>query len=127
LTERVETLEDGLREGGLRVRRADACERWELHTAAGALGGVRLRAAVEEHGHGRQLVRVRVRPHLPRVGAWVLGGLTACAAVAVAFGDWTTAAVAAAPLVLLLACAALECGAATAVALRAVSASEERA
>ncbi|HKG03035.1 MAG TPA: glycosyltransferase, partial [Conexibacter sp.] len=127
LTERVEALEHGLREGGLRVRRAGAFERWELHTAAGAFGGVRLRAAVEEHGRGRQLVRVRVRPHLPRLGGWVLGGLAACAAVAAAFGDWTTAAVAAAPLALLLACAALECGAATAVALRAVSASEERA
>ena len=127
LTARVEGLERGLREGGLRVRRADGCERWELHTAAGAFGGVRLRAAVEEHGRGRQLVLVRVRPHLPRLGGWVLGGLAACAAVAAAFGDWTTAAVAAAPLALLLACATFECGAATAVALRAVSGSEERA
>ncbi|MFL5818319.1 MAG: glycosyltransferase [Conexibacter sp.] len=127
LTERVEALERGLRDGGLRVRRADGCERWELHTAAGAFGGVRLRAAVEEHGRGRQLVRVRVRPHLPRLGGWALGGLAACAALAAAFGDWTTAAVVAVPLALLLACATLECGAATAVALRAVSGSEERA
>ena len=91
LTERVTALEAALRAGGLRVRRADGCERWELHTAAGALGGVRLRAAVEEHGRGRQLVRVRVRPHLPRIGRWALGVLAACALVAAAFAEWTTA------------------------------------
>jgi O-antigen biosynthesis protein len=127
LAERVAALETALRAGGLRVRRADGCERWELHTAAGALGGVRLRAAVEEHGRGRQLVRVRVHPHVPRLGRWALGGLVACGLAAAAFGEWTTAAVAAVPLVLLLACATVECGAATAVALRAVRGLEERA
>jgi len=127
LTERVTALEAALRTGGLRVRRADGCERWELHTAAGAFGGVRLRAAVEEHGRGRQLVRVRVHPHLPRLGRWALGGLAACALVAAVFAEWATAAVASAPLVLLLACATFECGAATAVALRAVHGMEERA
>jgi GT2 family glycosyltransferase len=127
LAERVTALEAALRAGGLRVRRADACERWELHTAAGAFGGVRLRAAVEEHGRGRQLVRVRVRPHLPRVGRWTLAALAACALAAAAFAEWTTAAVAGVPLALLAACAAFECGAATAVALRAVHALEERA
>jgi GT2 family glycosyltransferase len=127
LTERVAALEAALRAGGLRVRRADGCERWELHTAAGAFGGVRLRAAVEEHGRGRQLVRVRVHPHLPRLGRVALGGLTACALAAAAFAEWTTAAVASAPLLALLACATFECGAATAVALRAVQRMEERA
>jgi hypothetical protein len=127
LTERVTALEAALRSGGLRVRRADGCERWELHTAAGAFGGVRLRAAVEEHGRGRQLVRVRVHPHLPRLGRWALGGLAACALAAALFAEWATAAVAGMPLALLLACATFECGAATAVALRAVHALEERA
>jgi len=127
LTERVAALEAALRAGGLRVRRADGCERWELHTAAGAFGGVRLRAAVEEHGRGRQLVRVRVHPHLPRLGRVALGGLALCALVAAAFAEWATAAVASAPLVVLLACATFECGAATAVALRAVHHLEERA
>jgi GT2 family glycosyltransferase len=120
LTERVAALEVALREDGLRVRRGDGCERWELHTAAGAFGGVRLRAAVEEHGQGRQLVLVRVRPHVPRLGGWALGGLAICALCAAAFGGWTTTAVLAGPLVLLIACAALECGSATAVALRAL-------
>ncbi|HEU4703713.1 MAG TPA: glycosyltransferase [Conexibacter sp.] len=127
LTERVTALEAALRAGGLRVRRGDGCERWELHTAAGAFGGVRVRAAVEEHGRGRQLVRVRVHPHLPRLGRVALGGLALCALVAVAFAEWATAAVAGAPLALLLAVATVECGAATAVALRAVKRMEERA
>jgi GT2 family glycosyltransferase len=127
LTERVAALEAALRAGGLRVRRADGCERWELHTAAGAFGGVRVRAAVEEHGRGRQLVRVRVHPHLPRLGRFALSGLAACALLAAAFAEWATAAVAGAPLVVLLACATFECGAATAVALRAVHGLEERA
>jgi GT2 family glycosyltransferase len=127
LAERVATLEAALREDGLRVRRADGCERWELHTAAGAFGGVRLRAAVEEHGGGRQLLRVRVRPHVPRLGVWTLGGLAACAAGASAFGEWATTGVLAGPLVLVSACAAFECGAATAVALRALASPEEEA
>jgi GT2 family glycosyltransferase len=127
LTERVTALEAALRAGGLRVRRADGCERWELHTAAGAFGGVRVRAAVEEHGRGCQLVRVRVQPHLPRVGRFALGGLTATALVAAASAEWATAVVAGVPLALLLACATVECGAATAVALRAVRGLEERA
>jgi len=126
LTERVAALEAALRAGGLRVRRADGCERWELHTAAGAFGGVRVRAAVEEHGRGRQLVRVRVHPHLPRLGRLALGGLALCALVAAAFAEWATVAVAGAPLAALLVCATVECGAATAVALRAVSGLEER-
>jgi GT2 family glycosyltransferase len=125
LSEHVTALEAALRAGGLRVRRADACERWELHTAAGAFGGVRVRAAVEEHGRGRQLVRVRVQPHLPRLGRLALGGLAACALVAAAFADWTTATLAGAPLVLLLVCATFECGAATAVALRAARSAQE--
>ena len=127
LTERVAALEAALRAGGLRVRRADGCERWELHTAAGAFGGVRLRAAVEEHGRGRQLVRVRVHPHLPRLGRVAIGGLTACALAAAAFAEWTTAAVVGVPLAVLLAVATFECGAATAVALRATRAVEDAA
>jgi len=126
LTERVAALEARLRADGLRVRRAEGCERWELHTAAGAFGGVRLRAAVEEHGQGRQLLRVRLHPHVPRLGLWLLGGLAACALGAVALRDWRTAAVLAGPLLLLAACAALECGAATAVALRAVRRPDEQ-
>ncbi|MBS1868262.1 MAG: glycosyltransferase [Actinobacteria bacterium] len=125
LTEHVAVLEDGLRAGGLRVRRGGGCERWELHTAAGAFGGVRVRAAVEEHGRGRQLVRVRLQPCLPRLGRLALGGLATCAAAASAFEEWATAALAGAPLTLLLACATFECGAATAVALRAVRGTEE--
>lgn len=122
-TERVATLEATLRRDGLRVRRGEGCERWELHTAAGAFGGVRLRAAVEEHGQGRQLLRVRVRPHVPRLGLWLIAGLAAAAAGALALGDLVTASVLAGPLALLAGCALLECGAATAVALRAL---EER-
>jgi len=127
LTEHVTALEAALRADGLRVRRADGCERWELHTAAGAFGGVRVRAVVEEHGRGRQLVRVRVQPHLPRLGRWALGALGGCVAAASAFEEWATAALAGAPLTLLLACATFECGAATAVALRAVRGTEEAA
>jgi hypothetical protein len=88
---------------------------------------VRLRAAVEEHGRGRQLLRVRVRPHVPRLGRWMLGGLAAGAALASVLGGWTTAAVLAAPLALLATCAAFECGAATAAALRALDECEEGA
>jgi GT2 family glycosyltransferase len=120
LAERVAALEASLRDGGLRVRRGHGCERWELHAAAGAFGGVRLRAVVEEHGQARQLLRVRVRPHVPRLGTWALAALAAATACATLLGAWETAAVAGALLAWLSACAVLECGAATAVALRAL-------
>ncbi|MEA2563602.1 MAG: hypothetical protein QOH06_5106 [Acidobacteriota bacterium] len=58
-------------------------DRWDLEVRGGVLGSARLRSAVEEHGAGRQLLRVRAWPRLSPVGfllSTLLGLLAAAAA-----------------------------------------------
>src|SRR5205085_11988279 len=59
-----------------------AYDRWEFEVRGGLLGSVRLRAAIEEHGAGRQLVRYRAWPVLSRLwaGSTVLAAALAAAA-----------------------------------------------
>jgi O-antigen biosynthesis protein len=65
----LKELEEGLRHQGLLVRRGGDYDRWDLEVRSGALGFVRILMAVEEHGQGRQLGRVRFEP---RWGAFAL-------------------------------------------------------
>ncbi|MBS1843456.1 MAG: glycosyltransferase [Actinobacteria bacterium] len=58
----IEALEESLTAAGGLVRSGGPFDRWDLDLRAGALGGVRLRTVVEEHGHGKQLLRMRVWP-----------------------------------------------------------------
>jgi GT2 family glycosyltransferase len=58
----VERLQDGLAAAGGFVRSGGPFDRWDLDLRAAALGGVKIRTAVEEHGNGRQLLRARVWP-----------------------------------------------------------------
>jgi hypothetical protein len=79
-----------------------------------------VRAVIEEHGRGRQLMRARLRPH---VGAFVrvsTGVLAALAGVAALARSWETAAVGGALLLALVAYAAAECGRAMAAAVAAL-------
>lgn len=59
----LEGLESSLRGAGLSVRRGGPFDRWDLEARGGALGGVRVLMAIEEHGSGRQQARFRLRPH----------------------------------------------------------------
>jgi hypothetical protein len=76
LDARLRELEASLGAAGVAVRRGDAFDRWDLEVRSAALGSARLHATVEEHGHGRQLVRWRIRPRISRVAV----GLVAAAA-----------------------------------------------
>jgi O-antigen biosynthesis protein len=64
----VEQLQDGLAAAGGFVRSGGPFDRWDLDLRAGALGGVKIRTAVEEHGEGRQLLRARVWPRTTAAG-----------------------------------------------------------
>jgi O-antigen biosynthesis protein len=64
----VERLQDGLGARGGFVRSGGPFDRWDLDLRAGALGGVKIRTAVEEHGEGRQLLRARVWPRATAAG-----------------------------------------------------------
>jgi GT2 family glycosyltransferase len=55
-------LEAGLRDEDVPVAHGGEFDRWDLEARAGALAGVRMRMAVEDHGGGRQLARIRSWP-----------------------------------------------------------------
>jgi GT2 family glycosyltransferase len=81
--ERVRDLERRLRANGARVARGGEFERWDLEAGVGVLGSAQLRAATEEHGAGRQLLRLRFWPKCSRRAA-ALALLAAFVAVAAA-------------------------------------------
>ena len=65
-------------------RRGRPFDRWDLSVWNGALGGIRLLMAVEEHGQGKQMVRFRIWPAVSRLGvlsALLLGTLALAASV----------------------------------------------
>ncbi len=61
----LEAVEDSLRRAGAVCLRGGSHDRWDLEVRGGLLGRARLLLAVEEHGAGRQLVRVRAWPVWP--------------------------------------------------------------
>src|SRR5207302_2801590 len=79
--ERVATISAALRASGPVIRSGGDWDRWDLQVRGGLLGGARLRIGIEEHGSGRQLIRVRSWPRVSPVAllsgavAVILGGL----------------------------------------------------
>ncbi|MDP9346671.1 MAG: glycosyltransferase [Actinomycetota bacterium] len=84
--ERLRAIEAGLRDAGPLVRRGGDFDRWDLEARAGAMGSARTRLAVEEHGGGKQLLRLRCWPRLSRAGLVAIALLAALSAVAAAAG-----------------------------------------
>jgi GT2 family glycosyltransferase len=82
---RLHRLEADMRASGLAVLRGGDFDRWDLQVRGGPFGTARLLMAVEEHGGGRQLVRLR---WWPRPAVWMpvlvplLAGLAALAGAA---------------------------------------------
>ena len=70
--DRLADVERAARADGAPVFCGSTWDRWDLHLRAGLLGGARLRMGLEEHGGGRQLVRMRITPHVP-AAAVVIG------------------------------------------------------
>ncbi len=106
--QRLSSLETAVREGGAAVMR----------------GGEYV-VAVEEHGGGRQLARVRLWPRLSRAGivsTFFVGVLCTAAA---ASGAWAAAAIVGGAAVLLVARELQECAMGMAAALEAIGLREE--
>jgi GT2 family glycosyltransferase len=61
-------IEAGLRSNRATVLRGGHYDSWDLEVRGGFLGSARLRALIEEHGGGRQLLRLRSRPRLSMSG-----------------------------------------------------------
>ena len=52
-----------IRGAGVKAIRGGDFDHWDLEVPGGMLGSCRLRMAVEEHGRGQQLIRIRSWPH----------------------------------------------------------------
>jgi GT2 family glycosyltransferase len=61
---RVEELLEAITAHGLVLRSGGDWDRFDARVSGGMMAGARLCTLVEEHGHGRQVVRVRAWPHL---------------------------------------------------------------
>jgi hypothetical protein len=83
--ERRTRLEQAITEMGFTVWRGNAYEPWDLEVIGGLLGSTRILMAVENHGSGRQYVRLAAWPRFSRL-ALALGLLGAVIAMAAAFG-----------------------------------------
>jgi GT2 family glycosyltransferase len=86
-------IEESIRNGGAFVTRGGDFDRHDLEIRVGTAGTARLLMAIEEHGAGRQLVRLRLWPRF--TPAWlVVTGLCAALGAAAALSQaWLGAAV----------------------------------
>jgi O-antigen biosynthesis protein len=96
---RLADIEQCLMHIGAVVRRGGDFDAWDLDVKGGLFGSVRGIAAVEEHGGGRQLFRLRAWPRVPRLVIGLLIALSALAVLAAVDGALVAA-------VVLAACAA---------------------
>jgi len=86
----LEGIERVLRAEGAATLRGGDFDGWDFEVPGGMLGSCRVHMAVEEHGGGRQLVRLRSSPcHAPMVVALLV--LLAVGAVDAAFSEARTA------------------------------------
>jgi glycosyltransferase involved in cell wall biosynthesis len=116
----VRLFEKALRTSGTVVIRGGDFDRWDLALRGGLLGRARILTAVEEHGHGSQLVRFHLRPR-PELGAMLFSALLAAVAIAAAFdGAFHVAAALGLVLALVLGVTASDCAYAAGSARRAV-------
>lgn len=124
--DRVRAIDRALRVDGSVTRSGGDWDRWDLQVRGGLMGAARLRVAVEEHGAGKQLVRLRSWVCVPASSltlvllAGVLGGLAVISNTDP--GTITLGIVASALLVRLI----YECGAAGATIRRALARIVER-
>lgn len=117
---RLQRLESVARSQRALVTRGGEFDRWDLKVRTGLFAAVYLCIAVEEHGAGRQMVRVRSWPHaLP--SALVTISMLGAVAILAALDHNTTAFVALGAAALVLATRVItECSSATAVVLSAI-------
>ena len=75
--ERLTRLDADLRLSSATVLRGGNFDSWDFETRVGLLGAARMRAGVEEHGQGKQLLRFRIWPRVPiaATGVVLLAGV----------------------------------------------------
>jgi glycosyltransferase involved in cell wall biosynthesis len=118
---RLAGIDGRLRQTGCAVLHGSEYDRWDLEVRGGIMGATRLRLAVEEHGAGTQLVRLRSWPRYSRAGMLLTGLLGTLAAAALLDGAAIAGAILGAFAFLLAASAVRDCAAATGVLLHAIA------
>jgi GT2 family glycosyltransferase len=82
--QRLQSIEGSLRANGATAIRGGDYDQWDLETNAGVLGSARIFMAVDHHGSGRQLLRIRCWPLCSPAGlaaAVALAGLSVLAGI----------------------------------------------
>jgi len=122
---RLLSLETRLRQGGHVPERGSDFDCWDLQVRPGMSGSARLSLAVEFHGDGRQLLRVRCWPRVS-IQSLVLIGLFSALTLGAGFeARWLAASVLGMVTLLLALRAIRECGGSTAAFLAAVRGLQE--
>jgi hypothetical protein len=119
--QRLAGIDGRLRQTGCAVLHGSEYDRWDLEVRGGIMGATRLRLAVEEHGAGTQLVRLRSWPRYSRAGMILTALLGTLAAAALLDGAAIAGAILGAFAFLLAASAVRDCAAATGVLLYAIA------
>jgi glycosyltransferase involved in cell wall biosynthesis len=105
----VASLEEALQSSQTVVIRGGDFDRWDLDLRGGLFGRARILTAIEEHGHGRQLVRFRVWPRPGRAALLSSAFLAAVVIDAASDGAPHAAAVLGFLLALVAGATALDC------------------
>jgi cellulose synthase/poly-beta-1,6-N-acetylglucosamine synthase-like glycosyltransferase len=113
--QRLKLFEEALRGVGAGVTRGGDYDRWDLQVRAGLLGAARFLLVTEEHGNGKQYVRIKLWPvahALPLVVACLFALLASIAALDL---RWTAWALLNIPAIFLLGRTLYECAGAMAI------------
>jgi hypothetical protein len=118
--ERLESLEAMLRAQGALPLRGGDYDHWDLEVRGGLLGSARMFVAVEYHGDGRQLLRIRSWPRCSISGVVVAVVFAGLSLAAGHDQSWAACAALGGISLLVVSCTLRECAAATAAFLRGV-------
>ncbi len=118
--ERLESIEGFLHTHGACTIRGGDFDLWDLETKGGVLGSARMFMAVDHHGSGRQLLRIRCWPRCSPAGVLVAAALAGLSALAGSEHAWTACLLLGSTAILTLARTIQECAVATGAFLAAV-------
>ena len=116
--ERLRSLKEALRANQAIVQAGGDYDRWDLEVRGGMFGATRVLVAVEEHGHGRQLVRLRTWPRCSPMGVTLTVVFAALSTAAAIDPSLPASAILGMTALLPALRAAQECAASTAAILR---------
>jgi GT2 family glycosyltransferase len=113
--QRLQSFERALRAAGAAVIRGGDYDRWDLEVRGGLLGTARLLMVIEEHGEGKQYVRLRLWPMAVPATLILVVLFAVLGAIAALDLRWTAWALLNLPAVFLLGRTFYECASAMAV------------